>query len=160
LRKGKGKEAIDLEQEQEEDLGWKSTEHKRKRGAESTPLAEQDIDEPKQHSDRRKRLWKELSARLDRDRKLRYAQRELEMQRLIQAVEKIDVVKDDDEEDEDEIEARKGKRRSRVRSMNEKVIDPVFISGVWKKEEMTWNVHEKNPERQYECSTYIYPVVD
>jgi U3 small nucleolar RNA-associated protein 11 len=44
--------------------------------------------------------------------------------RKIQAVEKVDDVKDDDEEDEDEIDARKGKRRSRVRSMNEEIYRP------------------------------------
>lgn len=85
-----------------------------------------------QHIDRRNRLLKELSARLDRDRKLRYAQREFEMQRLmmgkgarskIQAVEKVDDHKDDDEEDEDELDARRGKHRRRT-PMNEEIYRP------------------------------------
>jgi len=136
-RKRKKKEVIDtqsLEQAQEEDLGWKSTEQKSKRVKSTLPEQENhDADESKEHTERRKRLLKELSARLDRDRKLRYAQREFEMQRLmmgkgarrkIQAVEKVDDVKDDDEEDEDEIDAQRGKRRNRVRSMNEEIYRP------------------------------------
>ena len=58
----------------------------------------------------RTRLLKELSARLFRDRQLRYAERELEMQkalmgkgasRKLSGVEKVDDEGDDDEEDED-----------------------------------------------------------
>lgn len=59
----------------------------------------------------RQRLLKELSARLTRDRMLRYAERELEMQKLlmgkggsqkIQGVTKEDDDDEDDEEEEDE----------------------------------------------------------
>lgn len=70
--------------------------------------------------DRPKRLIKELSARLGRDRQLRYAEREFEMQRQmmgkgarkkIQGVEKVGSQDDEDEIDEDELDARKGKQR-------------------------------------------------
>lgn len=57
----------------------------------------------------RTRLLKELSARLNRDRQLRYAERELEMQRLLmgkgasrklQGVEKMDEGDDGDDDDD------------------------------------------------------------
>jgi len=124
-----------LEHQQEEDLGWKSTQHNRKsKGGERTiPGAEESNESRLLHLETRKRLLKELSARLDRDRKLRYAQREFEMQRLmmgkgarrkIQGVEKVEGDKDDDEEDEDEIDAQRGKRRGRIRSPDEEAYRP------------------------------------
>jgi U3 small nucleolar RNA-associated protein 11 len=130
-RRGKEKAPVPiLEQEQEEDLGWKSTVPKKTSSAVEPTQPE---DQETQHLDRRKHLLQELSARLDRDRKLRHAQREFEMQRLmmgkgarrkIQAVEKVDDHKDDDEEDQDEIDAQRGKRRSRAPSMNEEIYRP------------------------------------
>ncbi|KAF8973629.1 small-subunit processome [Flammula alnicola] len=70
---------------------------------------------------KRRRLLKELSARLERDRQLRYAEREFEMQRLlmgkggkkkIQGVEKVEGDdNDDDEETQDEVDARRGRRQ-------------------------------------------------
>lgn len=133
-RKGKGKSNTQiLEQEpQEDDLGWKCTGNKAK--VELTQLEERgNLDESRQqYFDRRKRLLTELSARLDRDRKLRSAQREFEMQRLmmgkgarqkIQGVEKVGDEKDD-EEDEDELDAQRGKRRNRAPSMNEEIYRP------------------------------------
>jgi U3 small nucleolar RNA-associated protein 11 len=65
-------------------------------------------------------MLKELSARLERNRLLRYTEREFEMQRLmmgkgatkkIQGVEKVDGDSDNDEETQDEIDARRGRRR-------------------------------------------------
>ena len=140
-RKGKEKAVTGtqfLEHEQAEDLGWKSTQHKRKTKPtqpeeQENHGAEESNESRRQHLDRRKFLLKELSARLDRDRKLRYAQREFEMQRLmmgkgarrkIQGVEKVGGDKGADEEDEDEIDAQRGKRGSRARSMDEATYRP------------------------------------
>jgi U3 small nucleolar RNA-associated protein 11 len=77
----------------------------------------------------RRRLIKELAARLERDRQLRYAEREFEMQRLlmgkggkkkIQGVEKVEGDDDDDEaETQDEIDARRGRKQKSSR----KVVD-------------------------------------
>lgn len=143
----KGKKPADIDtkllecQQEEEDLGWKSTQYERKsKGAERTQPKEQETrgaEEPNEsrqlHLETRKRLLKELSARLDRDRKLRYAQREFEMQRLmmgkgarrkIQGVEKVEGDKDDEEEDEDEIDAQRGKRRGRVLAIDEEAYRP------------------------------------
>jgi len=87
------------------------------------------------HLDKRKRLLKELSARLDRDRQLRYAQREFEMQRQlmgkggrtkilgVEKVEENDV--DDDDENEDEIDARRGRgRKPSLRQVDEATYKP------------------------------------
>ncbi|TFY73215.1 hypothetical protein EWM64_g10797 [Hericium alpestre] len=82
----------------------------------------------------RSRLLKELSARLHRDRMLRYAERELEMQKLLmgkgtskklQGVERIGGEGVDDEDDEDALDARRGKRSSKVPpAVDEKVYKP------------------------------------
>ncbi|PPR00027.1 hypothetical protein CVT24_009036 [Panaeolus cyanescens] len=78
-------------------------------------------------SSKRRKLLKELAARLNRDRQLGYTQREFEMQRQmmskgsskkIRGPEKVEGPEDDDEEDEDAIDARKGKRR-----VENKVVD-------------------------------------
>lgn len=80
----------------------------------------------------RKRLLKELSARLFRDTQLRYTEREFEMQRQmmgkgarkkIAGVEAVEGA-DDDSEDEDEVDARRGKRRAPVRKVDEKTYKP------------------------------------
>lgn len=136
--KGKEKEAVHAsfpEQEEEEDLGWKSTgpPSKPKRNKAAHLQGDDDDDDKSlQHKDNRKSLLKELSARLDRDRKLRYAQREFEMQRLmmgkgarkkIRGVEKVEG-EENDSEDEDEIDARKGKRRRSSRVVDEETYRP------------------------------------
>jgi len=111
------------------DLGWKFTGPKKKLRRKSdvsqvdeTFAAETSEAVAERAIEKRRRLLKELSARLDRDRQLRYAQREFEMQRQlmgkgshkkIQGVEKVEGDDEDDEENEDEIDARHGKRRSR-----------------------------------------------
>ncbi|KAF4622963.1 hypothetical protein D9613_002188 [Agrocybe pediades] len=136
LKKGKGKalpeDSTSLSSSavlSETDLGWKSQESKkktRKRSTSSRAEAQPDADieedqDVNETSNKRRRLLKELSARLDRDRKLRYAEREFEMQRQmmgkggrkkIQGVEKVEGDDDREEEDEDEIDARRGKRKS------------------------------------------------
>ncbi|KDR85414.1 hypothetical protein GALMADRAFT_359023 [Galerina marginata CBS 339.88] len=111
------------------DLGWKPTESKKKfRRKSDPPQANETFDTETSEAvaertvEKRRRLLKELSARLDRDRQLRYAQREFEMQRQIMGkgghkkilgVEKVEGGDEDDEENEDEIDARRGKRRPR-----------------------------------------------
>ncbi|KAJ6575347.1 small-subunit processome [Mycena capillaripes] len=114
------------------DLGWKVPTKKSRRDSAPTEDAQavaEILSEERRElaSANRKRLLKELSARLFRDTQLRYAEREFEMQRQMMgkgARKKISGVEavegaDDDEEDEDEVDARRGKRRAPVR----KVID-------------------------------------
>ncbi|KAH9486545.1 U3 small nucleolar RNA-associated protein 11 [Psilocybe cubensis] len=131
--KGKGKETIqdpaeELSHEtlEEVDLGWKSTEAKKKSRRKSADSATGNQSESslltetvQRDVEKRRKLLKELSARLDRDRQLRYAEREFEMQRQlmgkgarkkIQGVEKVEG-DEEEEENEDEIDARKGRRR-------------------------------------------------
>ncbi|KAJ6503305.1 u3 small nucleolar RNA-associated protein 11 [Mycena vitilis] len=115
------------------DLGWKVP-TKKSRKPDSAPaqdaqaVAEILSDERQELAAvNRKRLLKELSARLFRDTQLRYAEREFELQRQMMgkgARKKIAGVEavegqDDDEENEDEVDARRGKRRAPVR----KVVD-------------------------------------
>jgi len=108
------------------DLGWISVESKQKsKGKKTSDQADSDVgtalsEELQQsHLHKREHLLKELSARLDRDRQLRYTQREFEMQRQLMGkggrkkilgVEKVEG-NDDDVENEDEIDARRGRRR-------------------------------------------------
>jgi U3 small nucleolar RNA-associated protein 11 len=84
----------------------------------------------------RRQLLKELAARLKRDLNLRYAARELEMQRLmmgkgsarkIRGVEKVEDEEKDEEDDEDALDAldaRKGKRRKVDVGMEDKPYKP------------------------------------
>ncbi|KAF8578992.1 u3 small nucleolar RNA-associated protein 11 [Ramaria rubella] len=81
----------------------------------------------------RRQLLKELAARLKRDVNLRYASRELEMQKLmmgkgatrkIHGVEKAEGEDMKDEDDEDALDARKGKRRKVDVGMEEKPYKP------------------------------------
>ncbi|CAA7265958.1 unnamed protein product [Cyclocybe aegerita] len=143
-RKGKEKETVQSVSTPkatltDEDLGWRSATPKKKRSqAKSASKQESEDNDAEEDNSRqpalsnRKRLLKELSARLDRDRQLRYAIREFEMQRLlmgkgarkkIQGVEKVEG-EEDDEEDEDEIDARKGKRKSSSRTVDEATYRP------------------------------------
>jgi len=141
--KGKGKEVVTEpvtpSQQTEEDLGWKTTITKKKTkkssfGAEADKTSAAELSEKTRQDslDKRKRLLKELSARLDRDRKLRYAEREFEMQRQlmgkggrkkIQGVEKVEG-EHDEEENEDEIDARRGKKRAPIRQIDEDSYKP------------------------------------
>ena len=88
---------------------------------------------PIELQEHRTRLLKELSARLVRDRQLRYAERELEMQRLLMgkgASKKLSGVEkmDDDRNEEDEEDA------SRPRKVDEKT---------WKPRVYKWRVERK-----------------
>jgi len=136
------------------DLGWKADELKRKHWKSSqTRQGQADVpqeiinddlelaDDTNQTSTKR-RLLKELSARLRRDTQLGYAQRELEMQRLlmgkgartkIAGVEKVNGgLGFEDEEDEDEIDARKGRRIKSVKKIDEELYKPRVYK--WKME--------------------------
>ncbi|KAJ3571399.1 hypothetical protein NP233_g3773 [Leucocoprinus birnbaumii] len=141
------------------DLGWKSDEPKRKRrkssqnqqtdilqgtgnneDLEADDLDTADDDESNSSASTKRRLLRELSARLRRDTQLRYAQREFEMQRLlmgkgarskIAGVEKVNG-DSESEEDEDEIDARKGRRRAPAKKVNEDLYKPRVYK--WKME--------------------------
>lgn len=143
------------------DLGWKSDELKRNHRKPSrvrqrqtdTPqevINNDDLgvdddtelanDKDKASVSTKRRLLKELSARLRRDTQLRYAQRELEMQRLlmgkgtktkIAGVEKANG-ESESEEDEDEIDAQKGRRSNLVKKVDEELYKPRVYK--WKME--------------------------
>jgi U3 small nucleolar RNA-associated protein 11 len=121
------------------DLGWKVPAKKSRRHESTAPaedpqaVAEIRADERLElASTNRKRLLRELSARLFRDKQLRYAEREFEMQRQmmgkgarkkIAGVEAIEGARDE-EVDEDEVDARRGKHRAPVRKVDEKTYKP------------------------------------
>ncbi|PPQ67166.1 hypothetical protein CVT25_005767 [Psilocybe cyanescens] len=140
--KGKGKETVhdtigepSHEALEDVDLGWKPTAKKKARRNFTKGTTDKHLlKEPAQHDvEKRRKLLKELSARLDRDRQLLYAEREFEMQRQlmgkggrkkIQGVEKVEG-DEEDEENEDEIDARRGKRRQlAVRQVDEATYRP------------------------------------
>lgn len=110
------------------DLGWKSTSTKKNsQTSKRTPEGLYEVQDAITPGDERKRLLKELAARLVRDQQLRYTQREFEMQRLmmgkggrkkIMGAEKVEG-DSDSEEDEDEVDARKGKPRKASKTNNE-----------------------------------------
>ncbi|KII94110.1 hypothetical protein PLICRDRAFT_99416 [Plicaturopsis crispa FD-325 SS-3] len=95
----------------------------------------------------RKHLLKELSARLFRDTQLRYAERELEMQRLmmgkggrqkLRGAEKVEGSDDDgDETDEDELDARGG--RASKSGSGSKGVD----EKTWKPRVYKWKIERK-----------------
>ncbi|KAJ7651722.1 small-subunit processome [Mycena polygramma] len=108
------------------DLGWKVPIKKSRKSAsapaqDAQAVAEILSDERRElASANRKRLLKELSARLFRDTQLRYAEREFELQRQMMGKgARKKIAGDDDEENEDEVDAQRGKRRAPVR----KVVD-------------------------------------
>ncbi|KAJ6621096.1 small-subunit processome [Mycena sp. CBHHK59/15] len=122
------------------DLGWKVPSKKSKQ-RDSAPAEDADAvaeilsDERRVlASANRKRLLKELSARLFRDTQLRHTEREFEMQRQlmgkgarrkIAGVEAVEGGDDDDDmEDEDEVDARRGKRKETVRKVDPKTYKP------------------------------------
>ncbi|GLB35943.1 putative U3 small nucleolar RNA-associated protein 11 [Lyophyllum shimeji] len=118
---------------EELDLGWKPTTTKKsKKPRLDVSDPEETAAEPTTPAENRRRLLKELSERLARDKQLRYAQREFEMQRLmmgkggrkkISGAEKVEG-DSESEEDEDEIDARKGKPRKSSRTVNEETYKP------------------------------------
>lgn len=73
---------------------------------------------------------KELSARLSRDRQLRYAGRELEMQRLLmgkggrkklRGVEKVEAEEDEEDADEDDLQPGKKAKKAEEKSYRPRV---------------------------------------
>ena len=118
-------------QEEEVDLGW--TRQMSKRVDHSVENTSETVSDPEELGANRRRLLKELSARLVRDKQMRYAQREFEMQRLmmgkgarkkLRGAEKVEGHSDEDKEDEDEIDARKGKQRNLMQRVDEKTYKP------------------------------------
>ncbi|KAI0825000.1 small-subunit processome [Trametes gibbosa] len=104
---------MDVSSPDRADLGWKVPEQsKRKRRKSGAGPEEQETSAAgtaEQAKEHRTRLLKELSARLVRDRHLRYAERELEMQRALMGkggsqklagVERIDRDEEDEEEED------------------------------------------------------------
>lgn len=124
------------------DLGWKVPDDNKQKKRKSPPSpkmkdeaeAEREIVSEERNqlaTVNRRRLLKELSARLARDKQLQYAEREFQMQRLLmgkgcrkklRGTEKVEG--DDDREDEDEADARKGKERRLVTKVDEKTYKP------------------------------------
>ncbi|EIN14012.1 u3 small nucleolar RNA-associated protein 11 [Punctularia strigosozonata HHB-11173 SS5] len=107
------------------DLGWKTPERglmqkKRRRLGNELSNASVGAEEPSgQAREHRSRLLKELSARLKREQQLRYAERELDMQKMlmgkgarrkIAGVEKVEGESEDENADEDT----SGKKRGKV----------------------------------------------
>jgi U3 small nucleolar RNA-associated protein 11 len=112
------------------DLGWKipcgnkkSKKGKLAQKSSKVSDAEKEIadGERRQEANRhRKQLLKELSARLVRDKQLRYAQREFEMQRFLmgkgarQKLSGAETIEPMDGDEEDEADAQKGKPQART----------------------------------------------
>ncbi|EPQ60368.1 small-subunit processome [Gloeophyllum trabeum ATCC 11539] len=106
-----------------DDLGWKPAEKSKKRrkrtsqteteDAEMTDVGKELDAEAREY---RSRLLKELSARLSRDRMLRYAERELEMQRLLMAkggarkIRGLEKVEGDDRDESEDDEPKRGRK--------------------------------------------------
>ncbi|EAU92754.2 u3 small nucleolar RNA-associated protein 11 [Coprinopsis cinerea okayama7 len=130
-----------------EDLGWKTRDNKKKRRKTRQTIEEledvdgewEDEDDLTTHdsgsqssTEKRTRLLKEISARLVRDRQLRYTQREFEMQRLLMgkgAAKKIAGVEkfgedDDSEDDEDALDARGGRPLKKSKVVDEATYKP------------------------------------
>ena len=138
-QKGKGKAVVDesivTTSPTEVDLGWRSTNQRKSKNV-APPASQTDTpteDAETGNLDRRKQLVKELSARLGRDRQLRYAEREFEMQRKmmgkgarkkIKSIQEVGAQADEDEMDEDELDARKGKQRHLTRRVDEATYKP------------------------------------
>ena len=112
-----------------------STDQKKKSKNVAVPSPQIDVSEKTgaESLDRWKQLLKQLSARLGRDKQLRYAEREFEMQRQlmgkgarkkIQSIEKVGTQDDKDDMDEDELDARKGRQRHLKRRVDETTYKP------------------------------------
>ncbi|KAJ3821206.1 u3 small nucleolar RNA-associated protein 11 [Lentinula raphanica] len=134
-------DVANIEAQAQTDLGWiePNEKHRSKRRKSDSRLEEarditddynEDLDEETEISgaQHRQRLLKELSARLVRDKQMRYAEREFEMQRLMMgkgARKKISAPErlgddNDSDEDEDALDARGGRaRKSSVKRSDE-----------------------------------------
>ncbi|KAL5494964.1 hypothetical protein ACEPAI_426 [Sanghuangporus weigelae] len=120
------------------DLGWKEPRDVRRRRQRSSDVME--VDDSADASERREtakkhrtRLLRELSARLTRDTQLRYAERELTMQRALmgkggslkmRGVEKVGGDDEDDELNEDELDSMKIKKSQRLAAKKEQAYKP------------------------------------
>jgi len=125
------------------DLGWKSDDSskrgkKRKsRASDSGEGAERQAEQKEEAREHRSRLLKELSARLHRDQQLRYAERELEMQKLLMGkggARKVAGVEKVEEEGEEEEEEEEEEGRSRRKAVDEKT---------WKPRVYKWRLERK-----------------
>ncbi|KAJ3998576.1 u3 small nucleolar RNA-associated protein 11 [Lentinula boryana] len=137
-------DAMNVEaQDQSVDLGWIRPNEKRRSKKRQSAPDHDDTEDAEGHSDiaeeiegsaqqHRQRLLKELSARLVRDKQMRYAEREFEMQRLMMgkgARKKISAperVGDDDnsDEDEDALDARGGRSRKTSATKSDETYKP------------------------------------
>ncbi|KAG1908325.1 u3 small nucleolar RNA-associated protein 11 [Suillus fuscotomentosus] len=124
----KAKTTIEVDVERTEvDLGWKTVESassRRRRKNKCSAVVSTDIVEDAEeirqlNVQNRKRLLKELAARLKRDTQLQYTQRELEMQRLLagkggrrklRGVEEVGAANDEDEDEMDDAAASKASK--------------------------------------------------
>lgn len=156
-------EAMDTTEDTVEDLGWKTPEEtatsKRRKGkgradaeeTEASTLSEEQrreeasvsflrssllpSDHQWSHQARRTRLLRELAARLNRDKMLRYTERELEMQKLLMGkggsrkLQGVEKVEDDDDDDE-----RNSEDEQRPKKVDEKT---------WKPRVYKWRVERK-----------------
>ncbi|PIL31826.1 hypothetical protein GSI_06530 [Ganoderma sinense ZZ0214-1] len=131
---------MDVGQAVEIDLGWKLPEETKRKRRKSKGAAEVEEDGTLDNSlgsteakqEHRSRLLKELSARLIRDRQLRYAERELEMQKLLMgkgASRKLSGVEKVNDDGADEVE--------------EDTPRPKVDEKTWKPREYKWRVERK-----------------
>ncbi|CCL98117.1 uncharacterized protein FIBRA_00111 [Fibroporia radiculosa] len=136
---------LDVAEERDVDLGWKAPETGKKGGikrstavsAAEARASDSSTEERREAAiQHRSRLLKELSARLFRDKQLRYAERELEMQRLLMGkggakkLRGAEKVEGDDGDDDDEDESGRDTRKK----VDEKV---------WKPRVYKWRVERK-----------------
>ncbi|KIP10113.1 hypothetical protein PHLGIDRAFT_115748 [Phlebiopsis gigantea 11061_1 CR5-6] len=134
-------EAMDTAEDGPTDLGWKTREDTKRRKGKGRADQDEKVaaasEEQRQQeaSERRTRMLKELAARLNRDKMLRYSERELEMQKLLmgrggskklKGAEKIQSDDDEDERDSDE--------ERRPKKVDEKT---------WKPRVYKWRVERK-----------------
>ncbi|KAK7695349.1 hypothetical protein QCA50_002541 [Cerrena zonata] len=113
------------EPHEDHDKGWKTPESKgkKRKPVQVSAVSQNDSislqEQHKEASEHRSRLLKELSARLHRDQQLRYAERELEMQKLLMGkggsrklngVEKVEEDNDNDEDDDMDGGSRRNKK--------------------------------------------------
>lgn len=151
-------DGMDVVDDEVEDLGWKSSgDNKRRKGKDRAEAGERATavseDQRKEEAavrflphnccssplkqktqERRTRLLKELAARLNRDKMLRYTERELEMQKLLMgkgASKKLQGVEKVEEGDEDERDSDDERRPNKV---DEKA---------WKPRVYKWRVERK-----------------
>jgi len=104
-------EAASSDDTSEIDLGWKLEGQQKQKEGKQKSQRQEDIDLPlmeEESKKHRQRLVRELSARMERDQQMRYAERELEMQRLLMGkggkkkLKGVEVVKGEGNSEKDE----------------------------------------------------------